>query len=171
MSLLTLTDTVKRYIQAGRLNSPRGLKGEIRFSCYCDSPEFLSGVERLYLDEEGKTPLEVALYRPTIPSIVFKGYEDRDLAATLNGRTVWFDRNDITLPEGVFYLDDLVGETATDAKTGESIGIVADVEEIAGKIYYVIKGGTTFRIPAVEEHVIKAAPGEGIVVNIPEGLV
>lgn len=31
---------MRRYLEAGRLNSPRGIKGELRFECMCDSPGF-----------------------------------------------------------------------------------------------------------------------------------
>ena len=50
---------MKKYLEAGRLTSARGLKGELRFDCWCDGPEFLSGVERLYLDEIGE--MDIAL--------------------------------------------------------------------------------------------------------------
>ena len=39
---------MRRYLEAGRLNSPRGIKGELRFACWCDSPEFLEGVRGMY---------------------------------------------------------------------------------------------------------------------------
>ncbi|MDD4124541.1 MAG: ribosome maturation factor RimM [Eubacteriales bacterium] len=161
---------MKRYIEAGRLNSPHGIKGEVKFACYCDSPEFLSGVKRLYLDEEGTKPLEIVMYRSSIPSIIFKGYEERELASVLNGRTVWFDREDVKLPEGVFYFDDLIGETAYEADTDKQLGTVADVEEVAGNIYYIIQGEKSFRIPAIEQFVVKAYPGEGLYLRIPEGM-
>ena len=94
---------MRRFLEAGRLNSPRGIKGEVRFDCWCDGPEFLEGVETLYLDPEGKKPLKVALYRASIPSIIFEGYEDRSKAALLTGRTVYFDRRDVVLPTIVLY--------------------------------------------------------------------
>ena len=31
---------MKRYLEAGRLNSPRGLKGELRFECWCDECDY-----------------------------------------------------------------------------------------------------------------------------------
>lgn len=161
---------MKRYIEAGRLNSPRGIKGEIRFACYCDSPEFLSGVVRLYLDAEGKKPVDVVMYRPSIPSVIFKGYEERELASALNGCTVWFDRDDVKLPEGVYYFCDLIGEPAYNADTGENIGTVADVEEGIGSYYYLIKGEKNYRVPVVDEYVVKAYPGKGVYIRLPEGL-
>ena len=78
---------MRRYLEAGRLNSPRGIKGELRFECWCDSPGFLEGVHTFYLDAEGTRPLHVALYRPSIPSLTFEGYEDRTRASQLVNRT------------------------------------------------------------------------------------
>jgi len=161
---------MKRYLEAGRLNSPRGIKGEIRFACYCDSPEFLSGVKRLYLDPQGGSFLEVALYRPSIPSFIFKGYEDRGLVSALNGRTVWFDREDFPLPEGSFYYDDIIGAPAFDSRNGERIGEVAAVEEGVSSFYYLIKGEKCYRIPAVNEFILSAAPDKGVFVKLAEGL-
>ena len=100
---------MRRYLEAGRLNSPRGIKGELRFACWCDSPEFLEGVRTFYLDAEGMRPLRVVLYRPSIPSLIFEGYEDRSRASQLVNRTIYFDREDVSLPEGVVYNDDLLG--------------------------------------------------------------
>ena len=73
---------MKRFLEAGRLNSPRGLKGELRFECWCDSIEFLSGVKRLYLDPEGKRPLEVKAFRETVSTVIFVGFEDRNSVFT-----------------------------------------------------------------------------------------
>jgi 16S rRNA processing protein RimM len=113
---------MKRFLEAGRLNSPRGIKGEVRFDCWCDSPEFLIGVNRFYLDDKGERFLTVKQYRPSIPSIIFEGYEDRAKASTLTGRTVYFDRNDITLEEGVCFNDDLISLPVFDMDSGEQIG-------------------------------------------------
>ncbi|MBQ1206547.1 MAG: hypothetical protein IIX67_04995, partial [Clostridia bacterium] len=120
---------MKRFLEAGRLNSPRGLKGELRFECWCDSIEFLSGVKRLYLDSEGKRPLEVKAFRETVSTVIFVGYEDRNSAAALTGRTVYFDREDIPLPDGVFYNDDLIGVQVIDENTGNVIGKLKRIEE------------------------------------------
>ena len=55
---------MKQFLEAGKLGAPRGLKGEIRFECWCDGPEFLSGVEKLYLDAKGTRFLEPERFLP-----------------------------------------------------------------------------------------------------------
>ena len=161
---------MKRFLEAGRLNSPRGLKGELRFDCWCDSIEFLSGVKYLYLDPQGKRPLEVESFRETVGTVIFVGYEDRTTASALTGRTVYFDREDIPLPEGVFYNDDLIGVSVTDENTGAVIGKLVRIEEgRASEIYYV-EGDKKYIIPAVKEFILKADPQTGITVRLIDGM-
>lgn len=154
---------MRRYLEAGKLNSPRGIKGEIRFDCWCDSLEFLEDVETLYLDDEGKRPLKVKEYRFSVSTVTFIGYEDRTLASSLTGRTVYFDRNDISLPEGAFFYDDIVGCPVFDDSTGAELGMVEAVDEGASSYYYRIKGTDKgYYVPNVPEFIVSASPEDGI---------
>ncbi len=161
---------MRRFLEAGRLNSPRGLKGELRFDCWCDSIEFLSGVKYLYLDQKGTRPLEVKAFRETVSTVIFVGYEDRNLASSLTGRTVYFDREDITLPEGVYYKDDFIGTSVYDEETGALLGVLKRIEEgVASDIYYV-EGDKKYVIPAVDEFIVRAEPEKGIIIRLIDGL-
>ena len=160
---------MRRYLEAGRLNSPRGLKGELRFDCWCDSIDFLNGVKCLYLDSEGKRPLGVKAFRESVSTVIFEGYEDRNSASTLTGRIVYFDREDITLPDGVYYNDDLIGLPVIDEATGESIGTLKSIEEgMASDLYYV-EGEKKYIIPAVEEFIVKTDLNVGITIRLIDG--
>ena len=161
---------MRRYLEAGRLNSPRGIKGELRFECWCDSPGFLEGVHTFYLDAEGTRPLHVALYRPSIPSLTFEGYEDRTRASQLVNRTIYFDREDVPRPEGVVYNDDLLGLPVFDTG-GARLGSLTAVEEGVRGYHYVVTGGEkSYRIPAVDEFVKSVSLEDGVVVALIDGL-
>lgn len=162
---------MKRYLQAGRLNSPRGIKGEVHFDCWCDSPDFLIGVKRFYLDENGERFLTVKQYRPNIPSILFEDYEDRGIAGSLTGRTVYFYRSDIALEEGVFYNDDIISLPVYNIENGEKIGILERIDEGAKCNYYFIKGeNNNYLIPDNDEFIKKINIETGIKVKLIEGL-
>lgn len=161
---------MKRFLEAGRLNSPRGLKGELKFECWCDSIEFLSGVKYLYLDPQGNRSIEVKAFRETVGTVIFKGYEDRTSASSLTGRTVYFDREDIPLPEGVFYNDDLIGLTVTDELTGNVVGKLVRIEEGRASNIYYVEGEKKYVIPAVKEFIVKADPQTGIIIRLIDGL-
>ncbi len=160
---------MKRFLEAGRLNSPRGLKGELKFECWCDSIEFLDGVKYLYLDSEGKRPLEVKAFRNTVSTVIFVGYEDRNTAASLTGRTVYFDREEIPLPEGVFYNDDLIGLQVFDETSGKTIGVLKRIEEGVASDLYFVEGDKKYIIPSVGEFIVSADPAHGITVRLIDG--
>jgi 16S rRNA processing protein RimM len=162
---------MKRFLEAGRLNSPRGIKGELKFSCWCDSPDYLEGVEYLYLDPKGEKRLKIVNYRPNIPSIVFEGYEDRTACAVLTGRTVYFDRYDPALPGDVIYNDDLIGLPVYDAETEENIGTLQRIDEtIGGFLYYIAGGEKEYLMTAVDRYIVSVDLEQGIRVHVDEGL-
>ena len=162
---------MKRFLEAGRLNSPRGIMGELKFSCWCDSPDYLEGVEYLYLDPKGEKRLKIVNYRPNIPSIVFEGYEDRTACAVLTGRTVYFDRYDPALPGDVIYNDDLIGLPVYDAETEENIGTLQRIDEtIGGFLYYIAGGEKEYLMPAVDRYIVSVDLEQGIRVHVDEGL-
>lgn len=164
---------LKRFLEAGRLGAPRGLKGEIRFACWCDSPEFLSGVKKLYTDPAGEKYLEVEKLLPQLGTVVFRGYPDRTAVTPLNGRTLWFDREDVSLPEGVWFNDDLLGTPVKDAESGEVVGALREVEERGGRFLWHIAdpdGKREFLFPAAEEYIVSVLPEKEIVVRLIDGM-
>jgi 16S rRNA processing protein RimM len=161
---------MKQYLEAGRLGAPRGVKGEVRFDCWCDSPEFLIGVPSLYLDENGTKALKVKVYRPSVSSFIFEGYEDRGLAATLTNRTVYFNRDDIELEDGCFFNDDLISLPVYNDETGEYIGILERIDETSRSYLYYVRGEkNNYCIPYCDEF-IKHISADCIRVKLIEGL-
>lgn len=47
---------VKKYLEAGKIVSVFGIKGEIKVQPWCDGPEFLCGFDTLYY--KSGTPVE-----------------------------------------------------------------------------------------------------------------
>ncbi len=160
---------MRKFLEAGRLCSPRGIKGELRFDCWCDSPEFLSKVKKLYLDDKGEKFLEILSYRPTIPSIIFKGYEDRNSASVLTGRTVYFSRDDIKLPKGVYFNEDLISAPVFDVE-GNKIGVLKEIEESPRCFYYIVVGENKEYCIPYNDAFVKSVSPEKIVVELIDGL-
>ncbi len=161
---------MKQYLEAGLLCAPRGIKGELRFDCWCDSPDFLRGVVCFYLDSKGEKPLRVKKFFPSIPSIVFEGYEDRGACSVLTGKKLYFNRDDVKLPEGVFFNDDLIGLEVFDDDSGERLGVLAAIEDGARHYNYRIKGEKEYLLPAVDEFVKSISLTSGIRVHLLEGM-
>ena len=130
---------MRRYLEAGRLNSPRGIKGELRFACWCDSPEFLLQFGTLYLDG---TPVRVRAARVHKGNVLaaLEGVADVNAAMALKGKIVSIDRSGVVLPEGRHFIADLLGLEVLDAGSGEKLGVVADVLTPPAHEVYVVKG-------------------------------
>lgn len=161
---------MRRFLEAGRLNSPRGLKGELRFECWCDDVSFLSGIKTLYLDAKGEKPISVKALDERLSTVIFEGYEERGRASLLTGRTVWFDRNDIELPDGACYNDDLIGLPVFDENSQSVIGVLTRIDEGAASELYCVSGEKDYIIPAVDEFIVRRDVEKGITVRLIDGL-
>lgn len=164
---------MKRYLEAGKLGAPRGLKGEIRFECWCDVYDFLEGVRRLYLDPSGNKFLEPDRLLPNLGTVVFKGYPDRTAVTPLVGKVLWFDREDIELPEGAYYNADLIGVPVFRDGDAEPVGVIGEVDDRGGNPLWHIRnaeGTREFLFPAAGPLLISVEPGRKAVVRWTEGM-
>lgn len=164
----------KQFLEAGRLQRVHGIRGEIRFEHWCDSPSVLSGVSVFYLDENGSRPLKpvsarqhggVLLYR-------FEGCDTPESARTLVGSILYADRNELKVPEGSVFISDLIGLDLVDDDSGKVLGRITDVVNRGSCDLYVVDmgGGRTEYFPAVKEFIVKKDLDKEIRVMVPEGL-
>ena len=41
---------MKKYLEIGKITGTRGLKGELRVEPWCDSPDILAGLKKIYVN-------------------------------------------------------------------------------------------------------------------------
>ena len=70
----------------------------------------------------------------------------------LKGRTLRIRREDAKLPQGAFFLQDLIGAAVVDEQ-GAAVGTLVDFIELPGQLIYVVRGETEHLIPAVPEFI------------------
>lgn len=144
----------KQYLESGKIVGTHGIKGELRIEPWCDSPEFLCAFKRLYFDENGKSFAEVKS-RPhkNIVLCKIKGVDTVEDAETLRGRVVFISRNDITLGEGVNFVQDLIGLEVRDNDSGAVLGKITDVLRTGANDVYEITddGGSAYLAPVIDE--------------------
>lgn len=147
----------KRYLEAGKAVTTHGIAGEIKVYPWCDGAEVLCSLKKLYLDPEGRTALKISSARvhKGMALIKLEGVGDIDAARRYVERVFYLDRDELTLPEGRFFIEDLIGGDVVDADTGERYGEIADVTMPAGRTVYHVKlsGGETRMIPAAADYV------------------
>ena len=164
---------LQQYLEVGKVTKYHGIMGEVRVEPWADSPEFLCQFDTLYVDE-AHWPIKVerARVHKNVAIIKFEGITDIPSALSLQGAILFIDRKDANLPEGSFFIADLLGLEVRDAATGEVLGKIADVLTLPANNVYVVKGGPReIMIPAVGAFIAETNLDGGYVrVNMMEGL-
>ncbi len=152
-----MDENMKQFLEGAKVVTVHGIKGELRLYPLCDSPDFLCRFKTLYLDKDGKTAIKPSSLRVHKNVVVAKieGYDTIDQSRQFIGKIFYINRDDIKLPKGQYFIDDLIGLHVINADTSESIGIVDDVTNgSAHDIYHIkLQSGDIRMIPAVKEFI------------------
>lgn len=153
---------MKEYLMIGQVIKPQGVRGEIKVLPLTDDPERFLDLARVFLDERGGEALAVraARTREGYAYLCLAGVEDRDAAEALRGRELFVPRAEAApLPEGRYYIADLIGMQVVD-EAGRELGRLADVMQAGGNDVYEVRGKRTFRFPALKR-ALRAVDVEG----------
>ncbi|MBR4099899.1 MAG: 16S rRNA processing protein RimM [Clostridia bacterium] len=148
----------KRYLEVGKIVGTHGVKGMTRVQVWADSPDFLKQFKYLYTDSEGNNKLNVLKVQPhgNISLVAFKGVESIEHAESFRNTVLYIDRKDVKLPEGRYFITDLIGITVTDAESGAVLGEISDVSQTgANDVWHIKKDGKEYLIPAIDEVIVE----------------
>ncbi len=159
----------QQYLEAGKITNTHGVRGEVRITPWADSAAFLRGFRTFYIDGQPVRVLRSRVHKNQLIAQL-EGYDDVNAAMTLKNKVIHIDRADAKLPEGRYFLQDLLGmRVVSDA--GETLGELADVLDLPQGSVYVVRGAREILIPDVPEFLlnIDAERGE-ITVHLLEGM-
>ena len=148
---------IKRFLEAGKIVGTHGIKGMARIQVWADSEDFLSNFKFIYLDENGSEKLEIKSVKPhgNVALAAFKGIDTIEQAEKLRGAVIYIDRNDASLPEGRYFITDLIGCEVFDADTDELLGKITDISETgANDVWHITKNGKEYLVPAIDEVIV-----------------
>ena len=159
----------KNFIEAGRIVNTHGVQGEVKIEVWLDSAKFMKRFKRLSID--GKDfETESGREHKGFFSAKLKGIDDINAAMPLKGRKVLVYRGDAGLPEGRYFVQDILGARVQD-EDGNEIGTLTDVMETPASLVYTVQGETEHLIPAVPEFIRNVDTENGIVtVRLIEGM-
>ena len=65
----------KEYIEAGKIVTTHGVRGEVKLYPWCDDPEMFLDIETIYLDAKGQKPLalEGVRFAKNMPLLKIEG--------------------------------------------------------------------------------------------------
>ena len=143
-----------RFIETGRVTAPHGIRGDVKVEPWADSPEFLLGFDVFYVDGN-PLPVKSARVHGKFVLVSFEGVDTVEKADALRNKTVYIDRADADLPEGKYFVSDLMGMEAVDEK-GEKLGTVTDILDLPSGSVAEIKGAREILVPVRPEFVVSA---------------
>ena len=159
----------KAYIEAGKIVNTHGVAGEVKIEVWLDSPQLLKRCGRLFLDGREMEILSGKIQKQFL-IVKLSGVEDLNAAMALKGREVQIARDDVRLPRGSFFLQDILGARVLDEQ-GAEIGVLTEVLERPASNVYVVQGETEHLIPAVPAFILSTDVDAGVIrVRLIEGM-
>jgi 16S rRNA processing protein RimM len=148
---------LKKYLQAGQIVGTHGIKGELKVQPWCDSGDFLLQFGTLYFNR-GETPAKVVSARPYKKLLLVKleGVDTVESADTLLNRILYINREDVSLPAGRYFMQDLMDMDVYDADTFIYYGKITDIMRTGANDVYQITSQShkDYLIPAVAQVII-----------------
>ena len=169
---------MKDYLVIGKIGGAHGVRGEVKIIPLTDDVRRFSSLkECLILDEKERVKetkeVEKARVDDTRTLVKFKGIDDRDEVGKLTGFYIAVSREDaVKLPEGRYFIADLIGLKVIDDERGE-LGTIKDIINSGASDIIIVKrkGKNELLIPYLNAIVYEVdITGGTMKVKLPEGL-
>ena len=160
-------------IKIGKIVNAVGLRGEVKVYNYSDSEEVYERTPEIYAEDK---LLKVENVRVQKNMVILKlsGIDDRNEAEAAKGVELYITDSDLPeLPEGVFYIRELIGMNVMESEKDMFLGTVTDViQNTAQDIFEVEQeNGKKILIPKVDEFILNIDKEQKtIYVKLIEGL-
>ena len=167
---------MNKYLELGQIVNVKGLKGEVKINSFTEDNTKFERIPKVFLKrKETLTEYEIEKvgYHKNQVIIKFKNVNTVEEAENLRNSYIVVDREIFgELPEGVYYIADLIGLDVF-TESNEYLGKVDDIFSTGSNDVYVVKDelGKQKLLPGIDE-VIKQIDLESskIIVNLIEGL-
>ena len=156
-------------IEIGQIVNTHGIKGEIKLNPWTDDIYELLEYDVLYKKDESVLHIENARVHKNTVIIKFREITDMNTAEKMRNTVLYTEK--VPLPEGRYYIKDLIGLTAITAE-GE-LGELTDVFNTGANDIYEIrkKDGRKLYLPVIEGVIGDVdLEAKTIFVTVPDGL-
>lgn len=143
-------------LEVGKIVNTHGLRGEVKVVAWTDYPEDFENIEYVYVKNktaDEKLHISSIKYQKNNLIIKFSEIKDINKAEKYKNLTLYAEREMLgELPEGVYYIADLIGAEVLDEK-GEKLGVIADVFNTGANDIYDVKrdGKKNILIPVIDD--------------------
>ena len=167
---------MKKYLRAGTITQPFGIKGDTKVYPHTDDPAIFKKIKKIFIENgQDYEEYEVESARMALPLVIlkFKGIDTPEEIRNFRQKDIYILRQDASpLEEGEYYFADIIGMEVAD-DTGVYRGKVTDILQTgANDVYEITKDdGTSFLLPAIKECILNVDTDENkMLIHILEGL-
>lgn len=167
---------MNKYLELGQIVNVKGLKGEVKVNSFTDDNTKFERIPKVFIKQKQNLTeyeIEDVGYSKNQVILKFKNIDTVEEAEKLRNSYIVVDREIFgELPEGVYYIADLIGLDVY-TESNEYLGKVDDIFNTGSNDVYVVKAenGMQKLLPGIDE-VIKKIDLESnkIIVNLIKGL-
>lgn len=160
---------MNEFLDCGQVVNTHGVHGEVRIVPWADSPDFLCQFSTLYVDGAALLVTASRVHKGGVIARL-QGVDTVERAMALKGKTVQLRRADAKLPEGAFFLADIIGLDVL-GEDGQRLGKLKEVLSPSIQQIYVVEGEREIMIPAVPEFILETNIEAGYIkVRLIEGM-
>ena len=167
---------MNKYLELGQIVNVKGLKGEVKVNSFTDDNTKFERIPKVFIKQKQNLTeyeIEEVGYSKNQVILKFKNIDTVEEAEKLRNSYIVVDRDIFgELPEGVYYIADLIGLDVY-TENNEYLGKVDDIFNTGSNDVYVVKAdnGMQKLLPGIDE-VIKKIDLEfnKIIVNLIKGL-
>ena len=163
-------------LEVGKIVNTHGLRGEVKVVPWTDYPEVFEDIETVYIKKKSDFErLDIAgiKYQKNNLIIRFAQLKDINEAEKYKNRVLYAERASLgELPEGVYYIADLIGLDVV-KEDGEKVGIISDVFNTGSNDIYDEKreGQKNLLLPVIDDVVLNIdVENKKVTVRMMEGL-
>ena len=146
----------KEFLEIGKFVGTHGVRGMVRIQPWSDDGEFLTQFKKFYL-ENGKTKIEMSKITPHGNVVIaqVKGIDTIEDAEKLREKVLYIKRDDARLPEGRYFISEIIGSQVFDADTNVLLGTLSDVSPTgANDVWHIKNCDKEYLVPAIPDVIV-----------------
>lgn len=143
---------MKQFLESGKIVNTHGVKGDIKIQPWSNSPEFLTQIKTIYVDDVPYHILKWKIQKECLLATV-KEIDSLEKALHFKNKIVFINRDDVKLDKGEYFIQDIIGFDVIDDDRGAPAGKLKDVLQLPAGNVYVVQGDREILVPAVPEFI------------------
>ncbi|MEG0771089.1 MAG: ribosome maturation factor RimM [Clostridia bacterium] len=142
-------------IEIGIINNTHGIRGELKFTPWCDSHTDLLELSDVVIDDIVYKIISIRPHKDKV-LLMLEGVTSIDMAEGFKNKIIYADKDAFTLDEDRYFVRDLIGICVTDVDSGFIYGTLYDIIETGANDVYCVRSekGREYLIPAIEDCII-----------------